>query len=227
MNRTRHLWVRGGMAAAVVCMLASVAMSQQARVIQLSQGGQQAYRYLAIPGLYQLGTEQVQKELELVDEQKQKLREISKKYQEQSREAWGGWKDIPADQRQARMAEIREKTQKMAEQARKDAEEVLLAHQVDALKKMVFRQRARYSLQSPKIQQDIGLDDAQKKQLTELRSELYKRIQELNDEMLDKTLKVLKPEQLKKLEDNSWQNTGRSYGGYGGRVVYPARTKSQ
>jgi Spy/CpxP family protein refolding chaperone len=225
MNRVRHMWVRGGIAVAVMCMLASVATSQTVQVRQLGQGGQWSQRYFTIPGLYQLGAEKVQKELELVDEQKQKLREIGKKYQEQSREAWAGWKDIPADQRQAKMTEIREKTQKMAEQARKDAEGVLLAHQLDALKKIIFRQRARYSLQNPRTQQEIGLDDAQKKQLTELRAELQKRMQELNEEMLDKTLKVLKPEQLKKLEVSSWQSLGRGYG-YGGGIAYPARTKS-
>lgn len=224
MNHVIRMWVRGGVAAAALCVLAGMAMGQDVRVLQLGQAGQRLQMRIGVPGLYQLGTEQVQKELDLVDEQKQKLQEIGKQYQEQSRSAWSEWKDIPADQRQAKMAEIREKTQQLAKQARKDAEKVLLAHQLDAFKKIVFRQRARYSLQSPQVQQDIGLDDAQKKQLTELRAELYERMRKLNDEMLDKTLKVLKPDQLDKLENDSWENVGR---GFGGGIAYPARIKSQ
>jgi len=202
-------------------MLVTVAMGQEGQVRRLGLGGQQMRTYLGIPGLYMLDNEQVKKELELVDEQEQKLQEIAKKYRDQVREAWAGWNDVPAEERQAKMAEVREETGKLAEKARKDAEKVLLPHQLDALKKHVFRSRAQYSLQDSRVQQEIGLDDAQRKKLRELREELQKRINELNAEMLDKALELLTPEQRKKLENASWQSVGQGRS-LGGGIVFPA-----
>jgi Spy/CpxP family protein refolding chaperone len=217
--------MRGGIAVVVVSLLATVAMSQRVQVRRLGQGGQPVIGNVGIPGMYMLGTEKVQKKLELVDEQKQKLQDIAKKYREQVREAWSGWQEVPADKRQAKMTEIREKTKKLAEQARKDAEGVLLKHQLDALKELVFRSRAQYSLQNARVQQEIGLDEAQRTKLRELRNQLQERIQELNAEMLDKALEVLTPEQRKKLEDASWQSVGQGYN-FGGGIVYPAVRKA-
>jgi len=202
-------------------MQVTVAMSQEGQVRRIGLGGQQMRTYFGIPGLYMLDNEQVKKQLELVDEQEQKLQEIAKKYRDQVREAWAGWNDVPEDKRQAKMAEVREETGKLAEKARKDAEKVLLPHQRDVLKKHVFRSRAQYSLQNPRVQQDIGLDDAQRKKLRELREQLQKRINELNAEMLDKALELLAPEQRKKLEDASWQSVGQGRS-LGGGIVFPA-----
>lgn len=221
MSWTRHCWTRGGIAVVVLSMLVAVAMSQEGQGRRIVLGGQQARTYLGIPGLYMLDNEQVKKELELVDEQEQKLREIAKEYRDQVREAWAGWNEVAEDKRQAKMAEVREETGKLAEKARKDAEKVLLPHQLDVLKKHVFRSRAQYSLQNPRVQEDIGLDDAQRKKLRELREQLQQRINELNAEMLDKALELLTPEQRKKLEDASWQSIGQGRS-FGGGIVLPA-----
>jgi Spy/CpxP family protein refolding chaperone len=196
-----------------------VVAGQQLQVRQLGQAGQGRYSYFAIPGLQQLGLEHVRHDLELLDDQMEKLEEIATKYREQQREAWGDWRNVPAEERQARMAEIREQTNKLAEAARKDAEKVLHPHQLKALKEIIFRSRALYSLRNPRVQQEIGLDEEQLEQLNELRNRLQERIRELNEEMLDKSLEVLTPEQRKKLRDTSWQSTSYGYGYSGGGVA--------
>jgi Spy/CpxP family protein refolding chaperone len=228
MSSVKLRWTRGGIAALAVCVLGAVAAGQPLQVSQLGQAGQvgqQRYSYLAIPGLSMLGTEQVQHDLELIDEQKEKLAEIAKKYQEQQRSAWADWRDVPAEERQARMAEIREETNKLTKKAVKEAEKVLLPHQLKALKKLVFRMRAQYSLRNPRVQEEIGLDEEQLEKLNELRQQLQDRIKELNEEMLDKTLEVLTPQQRKQLEDDSWKSIGQSYG-YSGGIVAPAGKKA-
>ncbi len=225
MSNARLRWVRGGIAAVIVCTLAAVAVGQQYQVRQLGQAGQERYSYSAIPGLQQLGLEHVQHDLKLLDEQKEKLEEIATKYREQQREAWADWRNVPAEERQAKMAEIREETNKLAEAARKDAEKLLHAHQLKALKEIIFRSRALYSLPIPRVQQEIGLDEEQLEKLNELRDQLQKRIRELNEEMLDKSLEVLTPEQRKKLRDASWQSASYGYG-YSGGVVAPGGKKT-
>ena len=104
-----------GLKSCWTCVLAVVAVglcsgpadAQQVRVLQKSVQSTQAY--IAIPGFYMLGTPHVQKELELVDEQKEKLRKISADYQKQVREAWTDMRNISAEDRKDKMAEVHEK----------------------------------------------------------------------------------------------------------------------
>ncbi len=228
----------GAFTAGIMFLVAACAagtVGAQVRVIQAGNaggvGGVPAgnWSYLGIPGLYMLGNQDVQKELELVEDQKNQLREIAKKYQEEVRAAWSGVQQLPAEQRAEKYREIQKETQKLAADARTAAQKVLLAHQVDRLKKYLARSRAPYSLQNPQLQQDIGLDEKQRKQLVELRTELQKRIKELNDEMLDKALGVLTPEQTKKFEDATWKSLeqGSGYGYSYRRMTVQPREKSE
>ena len=225
MHARERGWLWGGVAFLALGFLAGTGNSQEVQVRQIVPGGQAAATYLVIPGFYMLASEDVQKELELVEDQMNKLRKIAAEYQEQMRTAWAGVGELPAEQRAAKWKEIQEKTQEMAEAARGKAQEVLLAHQLDRLKKLTVRSRAQYSLHDPRLQQEIGLDENQRKQLAELRTELLRRMKELNDEMLDKVVGVLTPEQSKKLEDSTWNSLNQGFG-YGG-VTVPERKKTE
>jgi hypothetical protein len=195
-----------------VYALIAPATGQVVQVRQPGQAGQPRRPYIAIPGLNQLGLEHVQKELELIDEQKEKLQEIASRYREEQREAWADWRNVPAEERQAKIAEIREQSYKLAEETRKEAEKVLMPHQLKALKEMIFRSRIQYSLRSSRIQEELGLDEEQLDKLEQLNQELQQRIRELNKEMVDKTLQVLSPEQREKLRETSWETIQQGYG---------------
>ena len=212
MSRARHCWIRVSVIVIIMYALTAPAMGQVVQVRQSGQSGQPRRPSIAIPGLNQLALDHVQKELELIDEQKEKLQEIASRYREQQRELYGDLSNLPAEERRAKIAEIREQTYKLAEETRKEAEKVLMPHQLKALKEIIFRSRIQYSLRNSRIQEEIGLDEEQLDKLDELRQEQQERIRELNKEMLDKTLEVLTTEQREKLREASWKTIRRGYG---------------
>lgn len=191
-------WIVAAFAAAAVTVLGSSAIGQQ--------GGQVAARdaraqYPAIPGFYMLRQEYVQKELDLADEQKQKLQELGKKYYEDIRRDWTGLRDLSAEQRKAKYAEIREENQKRTEALRKEMEKVLSPQQLDALKQINLRSRGPYALQNPRILDQMGVTAQQKEGLRKLREEYQERTRQLQKESFEKCLEVLTPEQRKQFEE--------------------------
>jgi len=165
----------------------------------------------AVPGYYMLRMKHVQDELELTDEQLATLKEIGKKYYEGMRRDWSGFKDLSAEERQAKYAEIREKNRKLAEDVRKQVEEVLVPHQIDQLKKINFQSRAPYVIQNPRMLDQIKVSEEQKAKLAKIREELQAKIREVQKESFEKALEVLTAEQRKALEDATMQGFRGGY----------------
>ncbi len=171
-----------------------------------------------LPGYSMLGAENVQKELELVDEQKRKLHEIAEQYRKQTQEGWREeWEKIrklPPDEQRKHLAQQREKTAKRtaqaAAEARKKVEEVLLPHQRTRFQEIVFRTRATAILYNPKTLERLGLSHDQKERLRKVREELREKMQKLQQEAIDKTLGVLTPQQQATLKEMSSQGPGSS-----------------
>ncbi len=85
-----------------------------------------------------LQDENVRKELDLVDEQIGKLREIADKMQEDMRAQFQGFdfgslRDLSEEERNARFAEMRKKGEEVAASAQKEIDGVLLPHQRERL----------------------------------------------------------------------------------------------
>lgn len=177
------------------------------QVYRLGQGGvQQIGRsgIPSVPGYYQLGMPNVQKELELVPEQIEKLKELGKKYYEEARadqNVWKDWQKMTPDERKAKSAEVREKYKKRAEAMKAEVEKILLPHQLDKLKQIDFRRRAPYALQSPSTLKKLGINDQQQEKLKQIREKLVEEYQQMQKKALDDALKVLTPEQKKQLEE--------------------------
>ncbi len=183
----------------------------------LSQG-----QYLVLPAYSALGQESVQKQIELVPEQKEKLREISRKYVEEiqgvGRLDWSKWGELSQEERKAKTDEMQKRYSDATAVAKKAIEDVLLPHQIDKLKQLEFRSRASSLLYAPNVIEQIGLTEEQKNQLRQLREEQQKKMAALMEETMDKTLELLNAEQRQKLEEMSnrpWQ--GFQWGGGGGR----------
>jgi len=209
-------------AAAAVLVVGTLALAQAPKVVpaqpkklvakqpvQVRQVGpgvrrmsQPGFGYL--PGYYQLRSPDTQKELELVPEQVEKLKEIAKKYQEEmqaDRNAWKNWRDMTPEERKAKSAEIREKRTKRAETAKAEIEKVLLPHQIDKLKQITFRTRAPYSLRNPRTVEQLGLNEEQKAKLKKIQEEMTEQYRVLRKKAAEDALNVLTPEQKKKLEE--------------------------
>jgi Spy/CpxP family protein refolding chaperone len=61
---------------------------------------------------------------------------------------------------------------------------------------------------NPKILDELGITEAQRNRLRQLREQLQERIRQLQQETLQKTLDVLSPEQRKKLEELTNEGQG-------------------
>ncbi len=175
-------------------------------------------QYLMLPAYSALAQESVQKQIELVPEQKEKLREISRKYLEEiqgtGRIDWSKWGEMSQEERKAKTEEMQKRYSDAQASAKKAIEEVLLPHQIDKLKQIEFRNRASSLLYAPNVIEQIGLTEEQRNKLKQLREEQQKKMAALMEETMEKTLDVLNDEQRKKLEEMSnrpWQ--GFQWGG--------------
>jgi hypothetical protein len=157
----------------------------------------------AISEVHLLRLDHVQEELELVAEQREKLEKLSQEHDDQARQSWDALRDLPMQERLKKSAEIRRKNADRLEEFRKQALDVLLPHQQEKLKQIVFRMQAQSALANPRLLDQLGLDAEQKKLLQQLRDELAAKTRQLQREMVEKSLEVLTPEQRQQLKDVS------------------------
>jgi hypothetical protein len=161
--------------------------------------------------------------LELIDEQKEKLKELGKKYYEKmrgqySQQDWTKVREMSAEERQKYYAEMNARRQKAAEEVKAEIEKILLPHQLKQLKEIDFRTRAASMLYSPQVLDRVGVSEEQKETLGKIRTEYQEQMQKLRDESLQKMLDALTPEQRKKLEEEAAQGFRGYYRGQGGNA---------
>ena len=208
---TRFPRFAGLLAAVLVLLIGPLASAQYAQVGGQPTKGVQP-QFPALPGFWQLRMESVQKDLELVPEQIDKLKQLGKKYYEDMRAQHADYKDwgkMTQEERTARYKELSEKRKQQTEALRKEVEKILLPHQLEALRKINFRQMGPSMLYQPKVMETVGITDDQKAKIQKIRQELTEKYRQLQKESFDQILKVLTPEQQKKLEEQV--QAGRRY----------------
>jgi len=131
------------------------------------------------PTLRLLRMEEVQKELELVDDQKEQLRKIADDMGQQMRQMFQGMADLSPEQRQAKFNESREKMQAASEAARKKVDEILLPHQSDRLKQLALQMQGTSALMDPKIQEELKFTEEQKQKLQAAREKFEAKMREM------------------------------------------------
>jgi Spy/CpxP family protein refolding chaperone len=160
-----------------------------------------------------LQDESVRTELDLVDEQITKLQEIAAKIREDVQASFqgidfGSFRDLSEEERNARMAEIREKAEKVQAEGQKEIDAVLLPHQRERLKQLMVQSQLRFgpdrALSSGTLAEELGITDAQKEQLQakqqEIETALREKIAKLQTEARDELFSVLTTEQQAKLK---------------------------
>lgn len=131
------------------------------------------------PSLRLLRSEEVQKELELIDDQKQKLREIADEMGQQMRQMFSSMADLSPEQRQAKFAENRDKMQAATESARKKVDEILLPHQSDRLRQLSLQMQGSSALMDPKVQEELKITDEQKQKLQASREKFEAKMRDM------------------------------------------------
>jgi Spy/CpxP family protein refolding chaperone len=170
--------------------------------------------------------ENVRKDLELVEDQVTKIREIGRKMFEGGREQFQGLRDLSEEEREKKMTEIRENMQKRATELQAEVNNVLLPHQRERLKQISLQSRLRRgntsdAIASDTIAKELGITDEQKEKLKAAQEEAQKEMQEkltkLQEELKAKVLKVLTAEQRAKFEKMVGEKIEFSSTGFGGR----------
>jgi Spy/CpxP family protein refolding chaperone len=168
-----------------------------------------------------LRRDDVRKELELLDDQVEKLTKLAEARAGQMREMFSGMQDMSEEERRAEM-------QKRFEKARTESEkqigEILLPHQMKRLKQLSVQLR----LQGPGtgiegVGDDIGLTEDQKEKLRakaeQLREDLRKKMAEWRKQAQDEMVKMLTPDQqakFKSLVGEPFEFQQPQFGGPGG-----------
>jgi Spy/CpxP family protein refolding chaperone len=159
-----------------------------------------------------LARDEVQQEIQLVDEQKDKIRTITEdirsKAGNQLRDMFSQMRDLSDEERQARFGEIRTKIEAINSDAEKQLAKELLPHQLERLKQIDLQTKLRYrgadALTSGDIAKTLNLTDEQRdkleKRAAEVQQELQTQIRQLQADARKKMLDVLTADQRAQLE---------------------------
>ena len=88
-----------------------------------------------------LGNDKVQEELELVDDQREDIKELQNAMREEMMQMFrgGGFRDMDAEEREVRMEELRKKMEEKTKEIEAEIKDILLPEQFDRLKQLNFQ----------------------------------------------------------------------------------------
>lgn len=156
---------------------------------------------------------QIQRELSLVDEQKEDIEKIRNEMNSKLQEAYKNLQNVDPAERQRKYYEV---YAKVGGEIDKRVEEVLLPHQLKRIRQISLQMRLATSgygsaaaLQTSDVVESLGLSPTQIEELQKREAEVRKEIQEktrefykkLNDEAREKILGVLTSAQREKLRE--------------------------
>ncbi len=150
-----------------------------------------------------LRSEQVQKALEIVDDQVEQIDEIGNEMRDAMRDAFQNFRDMSDEERQKKMTELNEDFQAKVD-------EILLPHQQKRLKQIALQQRTRgmngiAGALDGDLAKELKITSAQKEEMQkvaeEARKEMEEKIVQLRKDMEDKVLSVLDSDQREKFQE--------------------------
>lgn len=179
----------------------------------------------------------VQKELDLLDDQKAEIKPASDKAQAAMRESFSGMRDLSQEERRAKMEEIGKKVQAQAEEMKKTIEHTLLPNQLKRLKGIALQVAGVRALNDKEVQQDLKLSEDQTAKIKSIGEDSMKKvrelfsdggdrqtagpkIQELRKDSEKQIMDVLSDDQkasLEKMKGDKLEIPATEFGGFGGR----------
>lgn len=190
-----------------------------------------------------IARDEVQQELQLVDEQKDKVRVITddmrNKARDQMRDVFGQMQNLSDDERRAKFGEVRTKMEALSAETEKQLDKVLLPHQMERLKQIDLQtkvqSRGASALTGGDVAKALNLTPEQtdklEKRAAEVQEELQTKIKQLQADARKKMLDVLTPDQQAQLEkmmgqqfdmpEQSFRDRFRGRGGRDGRGGRP------
>jgi Spy/CpxP family protein refolding chaperone len=145
-----------------------------------------------------LNSATVQKDLDLVADQKAKIKEISDKADAARRELFSGMRDLTQEERQAKFAESRKKMEEMGEKTNKEIEGVLLPDQLKRLKAIALQRMGVMALSDKTVQKDLKLTNDQTAKIKSIGEDSMKKMGELFSSGLERDEMREKAQELRK-----------------------------
>ncbi|MBC7853175.1 MAG: hypothetical protein IAF94_07045 [Pirellulaceae bacterium] len=207
---------------AFVAALALVCASQASAQVVVqgggAAGGARGYYPNSQPLMYLLYYPQMQKEIEIIDDQKVELEKIQKEMQAKMSEAYKTFGDAKIEDPQERQKKYMEIYQDISKETDEQVNKLLLPHQKKQLTQIMLQMKLQQSgygygfagaLGGDDVAKELGITDAQKEELRkkeeEVRAGMQKKYQEFYKKLQEETTKelmsVLTPAQRKKLEE--------------------------
>jgi Spy/CpxP family protein refolding chaperone len=154
----------------VVLVAASAAQAQR-------QGGRRGFRG-GDPMLSVLRIDEVLKEVEVTDEQKAEISKILDEARGE-RTDFGSLRDLSDEEREKKLAELREASQKRSAEAKAKLEKALLPQQVKRLKELAVQSQGLRALTTAEVQAELKLSDMQKEQIAAAYEKSGEKMREL------------------------------------------------
>ncbi|HEX3997411.1 MAG TPA: hypothetical protein VHX65_02560 [Pirellulales bacterium] len=190
------------------------------------RGGFRGANNYGLGKLTLLQNKDVQKDLELTDEQKTTLDKFAEDMHSEMRTQLEGLRDLSREERQAKIAELAPKLKEREKEVEKKLEEVLKTEQRDRLGQIELQARRVGVFGQKEVAEALDLTDEEKQKIKDLRDkmgsemremfqagrgagtpgaggpseEVREKIKKLNDETMDKAKEVLSSEQREKLD---------------------------
>ena len=150
----------------------------------------------------------VQKDLELVGDQLDKVKELQQRQGEELRKQMGLMRE-GGSLNISNIGDFKETMSKMREQHREELKQLLLPHQIDRLHQVALQTHMRQAgtagaLANKKVAEELGISDEQidrlKEKSKELKAKMEEKIKKLKEQMKQELLEELTSEQRRKLD---------------------------
>ncbi len=181
-------------------------------------GGMRGYSPSSQSLMYLLYYPQLQKEIEIIDEQKAELQKIQSEMTAKMTEAYKTLGDTKIEDQQERQKKYTEIYQELGKETEERVNKLLLPHQKKRLTQIMLQMKLQQSgygygfagaIGGDDVAKELGITDAQKEELRkkeeEVRAGMQKKYQEfykkLQEETTTELMSVLTPAQRKKLEE--------------------------
>ena len=157
-------------------------------------------RFLAIPGLAPLGMEGVQREIGLTAEQKQQLKAVSDGLAAAFQRLDRSFQELSPEEQRNPPKSFSDSAGQLARNARRKAEAILTARQLQVVEKIAFQLSAASALSDPALQEKLGLSDEQRQRLTAVYEKAGEKMQQLQRETATQVMQLLDEEQSTELK---------------------------
>lgn len=165
-----------------------------------------------------LRIEEVQKEIDLLSDQKEALEKLGEKLREGSRpEAGFDFREATEEQRNEFIEKMRAWGEEQSKMVTENLEEILFPEQLERLRQIGLQQQSAQAFFDPTFVEKIGLKEEQQEKIREKQQEMFSQIGELmrsgdresmrsklegvRSQLLEEAKSVLTPEQKKQYEE--------------------------